>query len=113
MVARGKGLEPFQVTAKAEVTAIGIGGWLPLRSNSGQLDKSISPWFSFTVSETEALAAFYRGGPFRTTGSLEALVALVGRLFSEITTNQELTQRSLCQGSETTAAAGTHYQDCN
>ena len=80
VVARGQNLEPFRVDAKAEGSIIGIGGWLPLRGASGRLDKAIGPWFSFNVSEAEAPRAFYRGKPYRTIASLEALAALVGTI---------------------------------
>ena len=51
-----------------------------MRGASGRLDKAISPWFSFNVSEAEAPWAFYRGEPYRTIASLEALAALVGTI---------------------------------
>ncbi len=76
-VARRRDFEAFRIDASAEGDRIGVGGWLPVRNASGQLDRSLSPWFSFTLDERTAPWAYSRGLPYRTIASLEAVGVLV------------------------------------
>ncbi len=76
-VARVSGVEPFRIDASAEGTAIGVGGWLPVRNSAGDIDCSLSPWFAFRLTEEIAPWAFCKGLPFRTIAALEAVGVLV------------------------------------
>ncbi len=90
-IERLPGTEPFRIDASAEGRVIGVGGWLPVRNSSGHLDKSLSPWFSFELNEDTAPWAYYKGLPFKTIASLEAVGALVALVAF---------QEHLCRNSE-------------
>jgi hypothetical protein len=57
---------PFLVDASAVGDKIGIGGCWPVRGESGRLDTTRSPWFSFELN----------GQPFRAIAALEAVAVL-------------------------------------
>ncbi len=76
-ITRRSGTEPFRIDASAEGSYIGVGGWLPVRNSAGQLDKSLSPWFSFVLDSSSAPWAYYKGLPYKTIASLEAVGVLV------------------------------------
>ena len=79
----------MRVDAKAEGMEVGIGGWLPTAGPDGTIDKSISPWFAMTLTETDAPWAFEKGLPFKVISALELLASTVGfmlfkdKLFTE------------------------------
>ncbi len=67
-----------RVDAYAEGKLVGIGGWLPARSPSGQLLKGASQWFSIELNERNAAWAFARNGePYRNIAALEAYGVLL------------------------------------
>ncbi len=81
--ARQKGFEAFRIDASAEGNRIGVGGWLPVRNAHGFLDKSLSPWFAFSLDEKVAPWAYARGLPYRSIAALEAVGVLVALLAFE------------------------------
>ena len=68
----------MRVDAKAEGMEVGIGGWLPTAGPDGAIDKSISPCFAMTLTETDAPWAFEKGPPFKVISALELLASTVG-----------------------------------
>ncbi len=82
-VERVRGLEPFRVDASAVGDKIGVGGWWPVRGESGQLETKRSPWFSFELNEGIAPWAYSRGQPFRAIAALEAVAVLAALVVFE------------------------------
>ncbi len=82
-VERVRGLEPFRVDASAVGDKIGVGGWWPVRGESGQLETKRSPWFSFELCERTAPWAYSRGQPFRAISALEAVAVLAALVVFE------------------------------
>ena len=68
----------MRVDAKAEGLCVGIGGWAPVYTPEGTIDKSRSPWFSLKLEESVAPWAFARGLPARAISTLELLATTVG-----------------------------------
>ncbi len=77
-VERRKGVEPFRIDASAEGDSIGVGGWMPARNASGNLDVGQSRWFALTLNQSTAPWAYLRGQPFRAVAALEAVAVLIG-----------------------------------
>ncbi len=67
----------FRVDAKAEGMSVAIGGWSPVRDESGLIRTDLSPWFSITLDEQNAPWAFARGLPARAITTLELLASTV------------------------------------
>eukprot|EP00974_Lingulodinium_polyedra_P114169 11053535-Lingulodinium_polyedra.AAC.1 len=55
----------MRVDAKAEGEHIAVGGWRPVRDDSGSISTLLSPWFSLRLSEEQAPWAFVKGAPSR------------------------------------------------
>ena len=68
----------LRVDAKAEGTAIALGGWLPKKRADGSIDKWGSKWFSTELQPAEAPWAFVNGRPCGVISTLELLATLVG-----------------------------------
>ena len=67
-----------RVDARAEGREIMLGGWLPMKSKTGTIEKCNSPWFALKLDEGTAPWAFSRNGePYRTIAALEAMATLV------------------------------------
>ncbi len=70
-------LDAFRIDARAEGQAIGVGGWLPVRDQSGVLRTQLSPWFALELSAATAPWAYTKGEPYRSIAALEAVAVLV------------------------------------
>ena len=67
-----------RVDARAEGQEVMLGGWLPVKGESGKIEKRKSPWFSLKLDEDTAPWAFCRSGePYRAIAALEAMATLV------------------------------------
>ncbi len=67
-----------RVDAMADDSRVGIGGWLPTRGSTGEVETAASPWFSVWLSRETAPWAFTKGGkPQRTIAALEAFGTLL------------------------------------
>jgi len=77
----GAPLEALRVDAKAEGETATLGGWRPVRDETGQIDKGRSPWFFVALDDQVAPWAYEKDRqPFRVVASLEAVAALVAVL---------------------------------
>ncbi len=57
---------------------MGVGGWLPVRSPSGNINKAASKWFAVSLNKQNAPWAFAKSGePYRAIAALEAYGALL------------------------------------
>ncbi len=66
-----------RVDARATGEVIGIGGWLPMTGEDGNISTSRSPWFALNLNRDSAPWAYTKGGqPFRTIAALEGLAML-------------------------------------
>ncbi len=67
-----------RVDAHAEGSTVGVGGWLPVRSPSGNINKAASKWFAVSLNKQNAPWAFAKSGePYRAIAALEAYGALL------------------------------------
>ncbi len=70
-----------RVDAHAEGSSVGVGGWLPVRSPSGDIKKEASKWFAVSLNPENAPWAFAKSGePYRAIAALEAYGALLALL---------------------------------
>jgi hypothetical protein len=89
--------EAIRVDAKAEGRTATLGGWRPVRDQTGAIDRASSPWFFLELSPETVPWAYERDEkPFRVVASLEALAALVAvELLAPETAKDELARGTL------------------